>query len=87
MDGSKKATGKEKHHLFSVVVGDFRPLFKQDGSSSVNHSPKKTFFRRHIRGKKSSRNKQTTNGNWPIETLASGMRQRPGLCFEVVSSA
>jgi hypothetical protein len=57
MDGSKRATGKEKHQWCSVVVGDFKPLFKQDGFSSVNQTKKKTFFRRHIRTKKCSRNK------------------------------
>jgi hypothetical protein len=90
----KGATGKEKHHLFSVVVGDFRPLFKQDGFSSMNRSPKKTFFRRHIRGKKCSGNKLATsrnrshrNGGKRQSLPASGMRQLPGLRFETFPAA
>jgi len=66
MDGSKRATGKEKHHSFSVVVGDLMPLFKQDGFSSMNQTQKKTFFRRHIRGKKCSQNKLKTSRNRSI---------------------
>jgi hypothetical protein len=57
MDGSKRATAKEKYQSFSVVVGDLMTLFKQDDFSSMNQTQKKTFLRRHIRRKKCSRNK------------------------------
>lgn len=58
------------------------PLFKQDGFSSMNQTRKKTFFRRHIRRKKSSRNKiddqpkQVPSKLWRETQLSSTQAQR-----------
>jgi hypothetical protein len=70
MDGSKRATVKEKYQSFSVVVGDLMTLFKQDDFSSMNQTQKKTFYgdtsgERNVR--ETNRRSAETG---PIETLA-----------------